>query len=1052
MEKERTIPQPKTYGPLGSLPLMDKDKPMQTFMKIGQELGPIFQFQFPHALGTFVSGHDLVAEVCDEEKFQKQLGVSLTSAREFAGDGLFTSYTEEPNWKKAHNILLPSFSQRAMKGYHHMMLDIATQLVEKWERLNKEEEIDVPEDMTRLTLDTIGLCGFGYRFNSFYREGAHPFVDSMVRALDESMNKMNRLPIQDKLMVRKKRQFQEDKLFMFELADEIIKERKKQGEVDGDDLLAHMLNGKDPETGEKLDDENIRYQMITFLIAGHETTSGLLSFAIYYLLKNPRVLKKAYKEVDEVLTGIPTYEDVRKLKYVRMILNEALRLWPTAPAFSLYAKEDIMLGGKYPIEKNQSVSVLLGNLHRDKRVWGENVEEFRPERFQDEKKIPHHAYKPFGNGQRACIGQQFALHEATLVLGMILQRFNIVDHRNYELKVKETLTLKPDNFTIQVSPREREYAALNEHKSENKAAKKVEQDVIIEEHNTPLLVLHGSNLGTAEGIANELAELGERYGFSTTIASLNRYSDKLPTSGVVLIVSASYNGKAPDNATEFVNWLETSKDDLSGVHYAVFGCGDRNWASTYQRIPRVIDKKMAELGAERIVGRGEGDASGDFELHLDEWKNQLTKKVKETFNVEETKEVAEKKGLNVTFVKENVQHPLVKTYEAQEAEVLLNKELQREESGRSTRHIEISLPNGVSYKEGDHLGILPQNSAELVNRVLKRYGLDGSESIMLEGDAYGLQHLPLNKPVRVRDVLTFNVELQEPVSRKALQELAEATVCPPHKYELEALLGEHYSENVTNKRLTMLSLLEKYEACELSFERFLTLCPPLKPRYYSISSSPLKSSQKASITVSVVEGKAWSGDGMYHGVASSYLAQCQAGEKVMMFINTPQSRFELPADESTPLIMVGPGTGVAPFRGFLQARSVLKEEGKILGEAHLYFGCRNEAHDFIYKDELEKAESDGIVTLHTAFSRMESCDKTYVQHLLEQDAAEVISILVEKEGALYICGDGKSMAPAVESTLKKAYQDIEHKSEEEAERFLLDLEEQGRFAKDVWAG
>src|SRR5699024_10471797 len=176
-----------------------------------------------------------------------------------------------------------------------------------------------------------------------------------------------------------KRQFRHDIQVMFSLVDKIIAERRAHGNQGEEDLLAHMLRGKDPETGEGLDDENIRYQIITFLIAGHETTSGLLSFTLYYLLKNQDKLEKAYEEVDRVLTDpVPSYEQVRQLKYVRMILNESLRLWPTAPAFSVYAKEDTKLVGKYPMKKGNSVNILIPMLHRDPSVWGDDVEEFRP--------------------------------------------------------------------------------------------------------------------------------------------------------------------------------------------------------------------------------------------------------------------------------------------------------------------------------------------------------------------------------------------------------------------------------------------------------------------------------------------------------------------------------------------------------------------------------------------------------------------------------------------------------------------------------------------------
>lgn len=148
--------------------------------------------------------------------------------------------------------------------------------------------------------------------------------------------------------------------------------------------------------------------------------------------------------------------------------------------------------------------------------------------------------------------------------------------------------------------------------------------------------------------------------------------------------------------------------------------------------------------------------------------------------------------------------------------------------------------------------------------------------------------------------------------------------------------------------------------------------------------------------------------------------------------------------------MVGPGTGVAPFRGFLQARRELKEEGKALGEAHLYFGCRNEA-DEIYRVELERFEHEGLLRVHTAFSRKEGQPKTYVQHLMQQHAQEIIGIL-DRGGRLYVCGDGSKMAPDVEATLQQAYQDIHQASEAEAKQWMERLQTEGLYAKDVWAG
>ncbi|GGN96171.1 bifunctional cytochrome P450/NADPH--P450 reductase [Saccharibacillus kuerlensis] len=1061
--KETMIPQPKTFGPLGNLPLVDTKAPVQSLMKLAEEQGPIFRMDLPgRPNNLYISGRELVEDACDESRFEKNVWAPLQKVRSFSGDGLFTSWTEEPNWRKAHNILMPSFSQRAMIGYHDMMVDIAMQLVQKWARLNPDEFVDVPEDMTRLTLDTIGLCGFHYRFNSFYRESNHPFVEAMTRSLDESMSQLQRLGVHNKIMVGKKAQMQRDIDYMFSLVDKIVKERRERGDQGENDLLNNMLSGEDSDSGESLSDENIRYQIITFLIAGHETTSGLLSFALYFLLHNPDKLKKAQEEVDRVLTdAAPTYKQVREMKYIRMILNETLRLWPTAPAFSLRAKEDTLLAGRYPMAKGEAVNVLIPVLHRDRSAWGDEVEAFRPERFEDPSQVPNDAYKPFGNGQRACIGQQFAMHEATLVLGTLLRYFDIVDGANYELKIKETLTLKPDGFTMQVRPRANAPMAASPFPGSGTAVAEAEpkkNEIEVDRHETPLTILYGSNLGTAEGIAHELAEEGEQLGFRAEVSKMDNGTNNLPKEGLLLVVTASYNGKPPSNAGQFTDWLDQAESgSANGLHYAVFGCGDRNWANTYQRIPRQVDDALERLGGQRVLDRGEGDANDDFEHMLDEWKGQLWPAALKKLNIEASMSEAAQgtpTGISVEFVDGvQVHSPLADTYGAVPMKIVRGIELQLPEGGRSTRHIELEVPAGASYKEGDHLGVLPRNPRSLVDRVLARFGLQGDARVQLQGSGRAAAHLPLGRPVELRELLTGSVELQEPASRAQLKELAEVTVCPPHKVEIEELMKDEdiYKREVLFKRLTMLDILEKYRACEMEFKRFLTLLPPLKPRYYSISSSPKLDPDKLSLTVAVVRGPARSGRGEYAGVASNYLAELPEGAEISAFIRDPQSGFTLPEDPQTPIIMVGPGTGLAPFRGFLQACRVMKEQGVELGEAQLYFGCRSPETDFLYRDELEAYAAEGVVHLHTAFSRVEGQPKTYVQHRMAENTNEVIRLL-DEGGIFYVCGDGVQMAPDVEETLRRAYRDVHNANEEESQHWLDELQENGRYVKDVWTG
>lgn len=473
------------------------------------------------------------------------------------------------------------------------------------------------------------------------------------------------------------------------------------------------------------------------------------------------------------------------------------------------------------MKKGDVFSLLIPELHRDPSVWGDDVESFIPERFEDLDTIPYHAYKPFGNGQRACIGQQFALHEATLVLGMVLQHFDLIDHEEYQLDVKETLTLKPDGLTMRVSPRKPTMsftAASPESKSADKGAT---VSPIESAHGTPLLVLFGSNMGTAEGLARDLAETGKRQGFNAEVAPLNDYTNRLPKEGAVLIVSASYNGNPPDNAGDFVSWLKESEGNtLDGVHYAIFGCGDRNWANTYQRIPIFIDERLEQKGAVRLSETGYGDASDDFEGDYEKWTEALWPNLAKTLNIEVNRNDRVVSSITMNFVSDVSGTPLARTHHAFTSIVKRNFDLQHVDSGRSTRHIELTLPEGIHYQEGDHLGVLPQNPSELVERVLSRFNLKGQDYVNLTGDSGKAAHLPTGKPVKLEELLSNYVEFQEPATRSQIRALATYTVCPPHIKELEdLLLDSTYKQEILNKRITMLDLIEKYLACEIPFER-----------------------------------------------------------------------------------------------------------------------------------------------------------------------------------------------------------------------------------------
>ncbi|CAL9304591.1 cytochrome P450 [Streptomyces olindensis] len=1037
-------------------------------MKEAKELGPLFKLRIFGTEINFVSGLDLVSELADESRFRKNVHPDLVILREIGGDGLFTAYGDEPNWRKAHDVLMPAFSLGAMRGYHATMLKVARELIAKWDRAAGELAVDVAADMTRLTFDTIGLCGFGYDFESFRRDEPHPFITALARALDFAQAKGESIPGAELFQWKKAEQFRNDVTLMKDLVDDVIRQRRADGDQSTDDLLGRMLHTRDEVTGEPLDDVNIRYQAITFLIAGHETTSGLLSFALYYLTKHPAVLARAQAEVDalwgDTADPDPQYADIGKLTYVRQILNESLRLWPTAPSYAVEPLADTVIGGKYAVRQGESLMVLIPQLHRDP-AWGDNVELFDPERFSAEREAarPVHLFKPFGNGERACIGRQFALHEATLVLALLIHRFRLIDHTDYQLKIKQSLTLKPDNFTLNLARRDSGERRLPTATAIGAPAERA-RPAARRAAGTTLSVLHGSNLGTCSGIAADLAVDGDEHGFATAVAPLDDAVGELTaTGGPVVIVAASYNGRPTDDAARFVSWLEELEPgSLDGVPYAVLGVGDRNWAATYQRIPTLIDERLAAAGATPLLERGAADAAGDFAGTVDRWTGDLWNALLEKYGspvqagAEPTGQSGEAdadQGLyELQDATESVTGPLAARHGVQPMEVLDAYELVDMDHplGRSKRFIRLRLPDGVTYRTGDHLAVLPRNPAALVQRVADRFGLDLDRTVRLKARRRSRGALPVDRPLTLRQLLTEFVELQDTATREQVAVLAEHTACPPEHRPLAELAEakpDVFREQVTDAGCSLLDLLERYRACELPFEHFLELLPVLRPRHYSISSSAAAAPGEVDLMVSLLKAPHRSGEGTFHGIASHYLQTVSAGDTLQARVLPCSEAFRLPQDPAVPVILISAGTGVAPFRGAVLDRL----HGKATGTLLCYFGCDHPDVDFLHREEFQAAEDAGAVSLRPVFSHAPEDGVRFVQDRIAKESAEVWSVL-RAGGRVYVCGDGRRMAPGVRKALQAVYREHTGADADEAAAWLTAMTESGTYVEDVWAG
>ena len=241
--------------------------PMQQIMDLMHRHGPVFVRRLHGRDTLFVSDLDLVTDLADERRFAKHVGPALENVRAFAADGLFTAYNDEPNWAKAHDILMPAFALGSLRTYHPVMLKVARRLIEGWDRgARAGQSVNVPDDMTRMTLDTIGLAGFDYDFGSFERAEPHPFVESMDRCLEWSMTRPARVPGNDYSAADA--DFRADADYLAQVVDDVIAARAGADQGEAQDLLGLMLSAEHPADGTKLDAANIRNQVITFLIAG----------------------------------------------------------------------------------------------------------------------------------------------------------------------------------------------------------------------------------------------------------------------------------------------------------------------------------------------------------------------------------------------------------------------------------------------------------------------------------------------------------------------------------------------------------------------------------------------------------------------------------------------------------------------------------------------------------------------------------------------------------------------------------------------------------------
>ena len=481
----------------------------------------------------------------------------------------------------------------------------------------------------------------------------------------------------------------------------------------------------------------------------------MLSFLFVLFLQNPVALRSAQEEVDRVVGKGPiTFEHMSKLPYIMACLRETLRLWPTAPSWGVQPrttdeKDYPMFVGKerYQVNKGDRFIVNLPKVHRDPAVYGEDAEFFRPERMLDEKfnKLPPNSWKPFGNGARACIGRAFAIQEAQLIVAMLLQNFNFqATNPSYVMETKSTLTIKPFGFTMHATLRqgldpislERRLWGGKEVKKADAKDQRVEKASLVKKK--PMAILFGSNTGTCEALAQSLANNASSRGYNPTVKSMDAGTDEVAKDQPVVVITASYEGEPPDNACHFVDWLKAVKEKpFKDTKFAVFGCGNHDWVSTFHKIPKICDKLLAEKGGQRIAEFGSCDvAEGHIFDDFDSWTDKLFwPGVAKAYGEDQTAGAASF-GLDVELNPGTRASDL--RHEVREGIVIQNKTLTAD--GQPVKkHIEIQLPSGMEYKTGDYLAVLPLNPDRVVKQVMARFQIPWDGRIIIKEG----QHTPL---------------------------------------------------------------------------------------------------------------------------------------------------------------------------------------------------------------------------------------------------------------------------------------------------------------------
>jgi cytochrome P450/NADPH-cytochrome P450 reductase len=1111
-----------------------------------------------------VSDPDLLDEVAgDEEQFAKRVEeINFFAQLSNSRGGGISVIGDSEHAEKIRRVMLPWYAPSHQRTQLERMKDQARKLVAAWSAIADNEPLDARAWMERYALEVSGRGACSYNFGLLDGSGApNPFATAVPESTKESILRVAEPRPDFTLFAGRARRARRQRYLrnneeLFRTADTLVRARIHTAPLGQQtDLLSRLVTTPDPETGEFLDVETVRDQILMHLSNGFNGPSITGAWLAYILATRPDVEEKLVAEIDGITGGDPDYDlqydDLMRLTYTTQVIKETLRVYPPMPVTIRRSLKDGTLG-RYRIRKDDIILVGTLAAQRDPRYWGPDPDRFDPEQFAMDRVVdrPRHAFIPFSIGKRQCMAQEVTFMMLRVVLFEICRHYRLRLAPGATVTKNTIVTTKPAAVAIIRLPRERAGG------QQAPAAPRARPEVLAPAAPKPqvpapaaapewgdpteipqtstyrhLVLAYGSNFGANKELAERFAERSHYYGYTCDVITLNELVQSPPPAQpwLLVVMTSTYTSNPPSNATGFKSWLDRAQPGTQAwrnCRYLVWGLGNSQW-NAFLAFPRYVHKKLSDLGAVPLADFAYGDVgSPAWERLYADWNARIWPVLLELSGARPTQAAAaraaaehaaagaltgpdsntamhrsmvgaasapqllakassfssvmrlmssgaRKRGASMPGESPGpagqsgaqpqvLLAPMIRTnavgLDTVEARARVCRELQPAQSPKQTRHLEVSLPPGVIYRAGDHLGICPKNDEERVERLARHLDaeLDG---LLMVPKTMNVRAVPKGTVLQVRNVLTNLVDITGRPPVPLLELLLAKAVDPAERSRLADIRdvlqtpdgpGSPLRAAVDAGGYDPLRLLDDFPSCSLNIFEFLRVAQPLRPRYYSTSSSPrIHGDGVAHVTVGLeatpVPGMT---DRDFSGMSSHYVHTLREGDRLNVFLNSADG-FHLQEDVTKPMIFVSAGTGFAPMRAFLWERLAMKHAGNSLAEAALFNGIRSSTLDYIYRDEIGRFAAEGVLNhVHVATSREPPGGRDYVQDRIREQGALVWRLL-GAGGYVYVCG-----SQPVRAAVRAAFVDVvaEHGSlpRENAEAYLQELETTARYRPDLW--